>query len=374
MRPQMMPMGMTESQWMMEKSMPPWSRARSAKFFGGGGGSKTIVEAFDPFKGTGTRELFSQLTSAIGPAISALGQGFTPFPGARVAPFGPLQQQALGIAGGLPQLGQQLLGQFGQTIQGGPGFLGGANQLVQDLITRARDPQASRQFQREAFIDPARQFFQEDVLPNVLESFAGGGIAGSPVATREALRQGRLLSTDLSSQLAQAVRGDIGLGITGAQLGQNLAGLPGNLQGQAFGNLGNVLNAIGGFGGQQQAQQQAQIGGQQQLFQEQQPAFDPTLSFLSPALQLGAATPQQGFQFTQQGAPGIGGVLGQGLGTFLGSGGFGDILGGLGGLFGGGGGAAAGAGLGAAALGAAGPAAAAGIAPELALAFASFGI
>lgn len=306
--------------------------------FGGGGGTKTTVREVDPFQG-GTRDLLDLLNSIVTPELKQLqGGGFQPFQGQRVAPFNQLQQGVFGVAGGLPGLAQQQFGQLGQQ----PEFLGGANQLVDQLLQRGVDPAVSRQFQREAFIDPAREFFQQDVIPQTLERFAGLGIAGSPVAGRELASQGRRLTTDLASQLAQATRGDIGFGIQGAQLGQQLAGLPGDLFRQGFGNLSNILGLGAGFGGQQQQQAQAQIGAQRDLQREQQPVFSPLLQqFLSPALQTGASTPLQALSFQQQGAPGFGAPLGAFSGQVLGQkGGVQDLLEnlraipGLGGLFG----------------------------------------
>ena len=109
--------------------------------FGGGGTDIEQVETLTP----GQKSLLNNLTSLLGGQI---GQGITPFQGLRPGevPFGPLQQQAFGLAGGLGQGIGAGIDVFGQALGGfdpsqGQGLLGQATQALQGA-TQPFDPQS----------------------------------------------------------------------------------------------------------------------------------------------------------------------------------------------------------------------------------------
>ena len=308
--------------------------------FGGGGTDVEQISTLTP----GQRDLLSELTGLL---RGQVGQGITPFGGLRPGevPFGPLQQQAFGLAGGLaPGIGAgidifgQALGQFDPTQ--GQGLLGQATQALQGA-TQPFDPQSVL-----SALEPGRQLalrtFERDIVPDILERF--GATSGASGALDRALAEaGAGLSLGLGAQAAgpliQGQQAQLNRQLQGAGLFGNLAQLPGQLAGQGIGlggagigQLSNLLN----IGGLQRTLPQGIAGAQQARFQEAQPFANPFLSLLPQALGT------QAFQnIGVQQAPGVLsgalGGLGTGLGQQIGQQGLGGILGGLGGLFGGGG-------------------------------------
>ena len=218
------------------------------------------------------------LTSLIGQTQPGIGQAGPSFGGQRVAPLSGLQQQGIDFAGGIP-------GAFGQAQQQGFGAIGDILSGGQDFFGPA---QAS-----------AQNFFENVVSPNVLGTFADSSSANSGVAQKALSNAGRDVSLGLADRLS-----GLQLQQQGNQLGA-LSQLPqfANLTGQGAGQL----QALGGL---QQQQQQAGIGAQREIFQEQQPFNNPAFSIAGQLAGIGA-TENIG---VQQGA-GLGReLLGGGLG------------------------------------------------------------
>ena len=240
----------------------------------------------------GQESLLDALTSLL---TGQLGQGITPFQGLRPGevPFGPLQQQGFGLAGGLaPGIGAgidlfgQTLGQFDPTQ--GQGFLGQAQGALgkglgfdptQDIL-RAFEP--SRQL--------ALRGFQEDIVPNLLERFGATSGPSGPL-NRALAEAGAGLELGLSAQTApfigQAALQQPGLQFAGAGLGGQLAGVPGQLAGQGvqLGGAGiSQLSNLFNIGGLQQQLPIGIAGAEQARFQEAQAFANPFLSLLTPAL------------------------------------------------------------------------------------------
>lgn len=298
--------------------------------FGGGGGGGNIQQV--PTLTPGQRSLLDALTGLLTPQV---GRGVTPFGGLRPGevPFGPLQQQAFGLAGGLaPGIGAgidifgQTLGQFDPTQA--QGFLGTAQQALgrglgfdptQDILA-AFEP--SRRL--------ARRGFEQETVPFLLERF--GATSGPSGALNRALAEaGTGLELGLSAQTApfigQAALQQPGLQFAGAGLGGQLAGIPGQLaqQGAGLGGLStDILGQLLNIGGIQQQLPRGIAGAEQARFLEAQPFANPFLSqFLGPAL--GTQAVQNVFQQPSQG---LGAALLPSLGAFAGAGGFGNLFGG----------------------------------------------
>lgn len=247
----------------------------------------------------GQKGLLNTLTSLL---KGQVGQGLTPFQGIRPGevPFGPLQQQAFGLAGGLaPGIGAGI-DLFGQTLGGfdpaqGQGFLGQAQGALgqglgfdptQDIL-RAFEP--SRRL--------AMRGFEQDIVPSLLERF--GATSGPSGALNRALAEaGAGLELGLSAQTApfigQAALQQPGLQFQGAGLGGQLAGVPGQLaqQGAQLGGMGaGMLGQLLNIGGLQQQLPRGIAGAEQARFQEAQPfANQLLLNFLGPALGTQAMT------------------------------------------------------------------------------------
>ena len=240
----------------------------------------------------GQTGLLDALTSLL---TGQIGQGITPFQGLRPGevPFGPLQQQGFGLAGGLaPGIGAGL-DLFGQTLTGfdpsqGQGLLGQAQGALQQGL--GFDP---TQNILQAF-EPSRRLamrgFEQDIVPGLLERF--GATSGPSGALNRALSEaGAGLELGLSAQTApfigQAALQQPGLQFQGAGLGGQLAGVPGQLaqQGTQLGGAGaNMLSQLFNIGGLQQQLPMGIAGAEQARFQEAQAFANPFLSLLSPAL------------------------------------------------------------------------------------------
>ena len=269
-------------------------------------------------------------------------QGLTPFQGIRPGevPFGPLQQQAFGLAGGLaPGIGAgldlfgQTLGQFDPTQ--GQGFLGQAGQALgaglgfdptQDIL-RAFEP--SRQL--------ARRGFEETTVPFLLERFGATSGPSGPL-NRALAEAGTGLELGLSAQTApfigQAALQQPGLQFQGAGLGGQLAGVPGQLaqQGAQLGGMSaDLLGQLFNIGGLQQQLPRGIAAAEQQRFLEAQPFANQLFQGL-----LGPGLGTQAFQtIGVQQPPGALSPLLAGLGTGIGLGGLGglgNIAGNVGGL------------------------------------------
>ncbi|KKK54248.1 hypothetical protein LCGC14_3086650, partial [marine sediment metagenome] len=213
-------------------------------------------------------------------------QGITPFQGIRPGevPFGPLQQQGLGLAGGFgpgigaglqafgqfdPSQGQQFLGQAQGALQQGLGF-----DPTQDIL-RAFEP--SRRL--------ALRGFEEDIVPSLLERFGATSGPSGPL-NRALAEAGADLQLGLSAQTApfigQAALNIPGQQFQGAGLGGQLAGVPGQLAQQGLQLGGQGLQQLLGIGGLQQQLPRGIAGAQQARFEEAQPFRNPFLTQFGP--------------------------------------------------------------------------------------------
>jgi len=172
--------------------------------FGGGSGADVQqVSTLTPGQGSTLEAVVQQILSQFqGGQL----QGITPFQGQRPGEvgFGPLQNQAFGLAGGLaPGIGAGL-DLFGPSFgsfdpQQGQGLL---QQGVQGIRG------ASQQFDPQSILsalEPGRELalrtFNRDIVPNILERF--GATSGSSGALNRAFAEaGQGLSLGLSAQAA----------------------------------------------------------------------------------------------------------------------------------------------------------------------------
>lgn len=312
----------------------------------------------DPFKGTGVRELYKQLTELLGPQI---GQGITPYAGQMVPGVSPIQETGFGLAGGMgpmaqgsQQYFQDVLG-LAQPELAGRG-MGMAEGTLQDVL-KPWDPKAATEMWETSWKQPALETWREDVMPSIMEKgVRSAGTADSGPMQRELARSGETLTTNLGAQLAnllysgeQAHKGRQQAGVGQAM---NLAALPSNVlqgAGQVGGMGTDMLSQMLNIGGMQRGISGEQLQEPYAKWQQAQPWANPYLqNFLGPALSqppMDVIAQEQGpGMFSQLLGP-LGSFLGTEQGAGAAAGGIGSLLGGLGGLFGGGGGAAA-AGLG----------------------------
>jgi hypothetical protein len=303
------------------------------KNFGGGGSS---VESFNPYKGTGVRDLYKQLGSWVGPQI---GQSVTPYSGQTVADFSNLQNQGFAQAGQLGTTSNLMQNYAQQAMQqqlsGGNQYQQMATSALQDIM-KPYDATSATNYWNQSFVNPAMQNWQQNVLPTIAEKYGTGGVGGS--LGREMLRSGENLNTNLSGQLGDILysgqQADLTRKQTGVNQAMGMAGLSnqlmsgaGNIAGQGTDMLSQMMN----MGSMQQAQSQNQLNAAQNYWTQSQPYSNPYLQqFLGTALQQGGNQ-----AMVKQNAPGIGTQMLPMLGAMAGmglvaSGAGGALLGGAG--------------------------------------------
>lgn len=235
----------------------------------GGGGSSPGPPQFP----TAVAPLVNQTVGALTNPDGS-GAPIQQFEGDRVADLTGFQQQGLAQTPGLSQALQQQAG----TAAGGFNTFAGGSQVGQNPFLE-QSIQAMRQ--------SANQDFQRNQLPAISNNaIATGGLGGS----RQGIAQGVAMG-DLNQQLVNTEAG-----MRQGQFNQDQSN-----QLQALINQGNILGGQGaaqgallGAGGIQQQQNQAEIGGEQQLFNEQQTQqHDRDQQLLQILMGAPAAVPQQ---------------------------------------------------------------------------------
>lgn len=334
-----------------------------------GKGAETEVQYVDPFFGTGLRELYADLSSFLRPQI---GKGITPYPGTTVPPVSPLQQAGFAGAAGLTPMATQAMGYGATGLAGadplaGQRYLGTAEKRL-DPFYQPFDPSMAMEAMK-----PAKEFglqtYKQDVVPWIMEKYGPQmGAKESGAMWQQLGREGARLSSGLGAQLGSYIypAWQSHLGRQQAGIGQTIgmAGLPGTIAGQAgqIGGMGaDLLGQTVNIGGIQREIAREPLTEAYGKWQMAQPWASPWLGMIPSAGQV----PQYG-AITEQQSPGLASMFAPFLGSYLGSGGLGQIggaLGSLGGLFGGGGAATAGSIAGATALGQAGMVAPAAVTP-----------
>lgn len=218
-------------------------------------------------------DLLKQLTGFVSGGI---GEGAERFPGQITAGPSPLQQQGFDLTG-------QFLG----------GGLPGDTTL--DTLLADFDPALATQAFEKGIADPARQRFQEDILPGIAETFTSQNALSSGASLRAATRAGTDLETGLSGILANLLfQGEQGT------LDRQLQALPVELQRI----LAPILTGVD-VGGVQRGIEQQGLTGELGEFLRTQPGANPLLNLLGPSLGTRAFEPivqgptsQEGFLST----------------------------------------------------------------------------
>jgi len=204
------------------------------------GGSDGGVELFDPYAGTGVRQLYKQLNEWLGPQI---GQGVEAYPGQMVAGPTALQSQAFGTAAGLDPLAQGGMNAFSQALNSyNPNtanqYLNMPMESMQNMMG-AYDPTAA-QSNWEANMAPAFDMWKDDVVPGIQEMYAGMNAADSGAMNKALAESGEDLALSQNALLSNSL-------YTGEQdwLNRQLsaAGMAGGLSqipGQNLSTMGNV--------------------------------------------------------------------------------------------------------------------------------------
>jgi len=250
---------------------------------------------------SGQKALLNKLT---GMMKDQLGQGVAPYSGQRVAPVSGLEQQGLDWMDKLfptannmtnfnPQQGQQFLNQGGEAL---------------DTMLQDYDPAGAQDYWNKSVKQPAMQTWQRDIVPQIMEKYAGQNATDSGAMRRAIARSGADMNTDLNAQLANIIFGDrqshLGRQQQGINQSMNMATMPGNLQaqqGQMAGMGADLVGQAMNAGGFQRGLEQFGLDTALNQWQQQQPYNNPWLKQMPIAL----GTPA--YQFTtEKSGPGMG--------------------------------------------------------------------
>ncbi|MFA5382051.1 MAG: hypothetical protein WC356_02715 [Candidatus Micrarchaeia archaeon] len=307
---------------------------------GGGSTSTDIIQATTLTPGQ--RSLLDQMTTLLG---EQFGKGMPAYSGQTVAPLSNLQQQGIDFYGGMIPTAQQGANIFSKALQGydanaGQNYLNQANPALNSMLADY-NPASDKEYWQSAFVNPAMQNYQRNIMPQLLEKYAGQGAGSSGAMNRAIANSGVDLSTNMNAQLAnlmyQGRNAQLGRQQTGINQAMNMAQMPGQLAQQAgqigamgMDTMGQAMNA----GALQQQNTQQNLTAEQQKWLQSQAYNNPWLNTMGLAL----GTPAfENVANVQQSAPSASSSFMPLLGSFMGSGMGQDMMGGLfSGLMGGG--------------------------------------
>lgn len=306
----------------------------------GGGGSK--IKAVDPYARTNYRDMYNQFTEWLQPQMG----GVTAYPGPMVPGQSNLQQMGFDIAQGLTPVasgGQQY---FGDMLVGADPSapwrsMGMAETGLQDVM-QPFDPSTVTEGLQPGR-DLAMDIFNRDIIPALKERYvAKAGTADAGGLDRALAREGGRLSLSMGAQaypyLFQGGQNQLNRQQMGVNQAMNLAGVPGQVLGQA-GQVGgqgmNMLSNILGYGAMERGITGEQMQEPFQKWQTQQPYNNPWINVLN---SLRGSAPQMDY-ISQGQSPGLGAQMLPMIGAMMGMPGsmaaVGGNLGTLGGWLGG---------------------------------------
>lgn len=260
----------------------------------GSGGSKVEAPEFTRAQ----RGLVDQLTKLIS---GQLGTGVEAYGGPLVAQPTELLQKLFGQTGNVMDMLQTGEGYFEPAAASG------------DVLTSLMQPfdkAGAEDYWTKAFVNPAMDVYQKEVLPQILESFgARNALSSSGMGTALA-KSGETLTTNLGAKLAdilyQSEQAQKGYQLQAAGQAQNLAQLP-----------GGVLQGMLAPAGQEYNIEQALTTEPYSKWSTEQPYANPWLQYLGG----GALTTPGGISTTSGGGGILDTLLGIGgsaLGGYLG--------------------------------------------------------
>ena len=262
------------------------------------GSEKTAETKKTPRLTESQMDLLKQLS---GQVAGQVGEGVEPYPGQMAAGESELQQGLFDI------LNQQVGGQGGtleQMLQSG-----------QQMATQdgEYDQGAARDYWQQSFVEPARENFYEETMPELREQFAGQGALSSGGFNRAVADAAGDMETQLGGKLGEILyqgRQDF----QDRQMQEQQLGL--STLDQAL----NEVNALMQAGQQQRGIEQQGLEAQMQKWQQSQPYNNPWLQQSGTAL---GVSPHQIDTYTRGGGTGVvGGMLkgaGKGAGQAAGS-------------------------------------------------------
>lgn len=275
-----------------------------------------------------------------------IGQGVQPYPGQTVAGTNELQSGVFGAAGALAPIANKALGASGTIMDYyDPGLssrVSGQSETALTDLLKKFDPTAANKAFDVGVQAPTIAAWERDVLPKIMERFAGANAGNSGAINRTLSRSGADLMQNLGATRANTLfnaenanenRRLSALGISPAIAGMSNQNI--SLAGQAASLGASALGTQLGIGGAQRGIEQENLDALLAKYETAQAYNNPWLKFLPTALNTMAfenlVTPQLSERAKMMNDIGLAGQLG--LGTFgimqsLGMGGAGANAGG----------------------------------------------
>jgi len=237
-------------------------------------------------------ELLKKLSSLLGGQV---GQGVAPYPGQTVAGANANQTDVFGSAGALGPLANKALG-AGSTIMDyfDPAMMsrvGGQAETALGDILKKFDPTAANEAFTAGVQAPTIKAWERDVLPKIMERFAGANAGNSGAINRTISRSGADLMQNLGASRAtnlfnqqnasenRRVQG-LGMAPSIAGLSQQTIGAAGQATSLGASALGTQL----GIGGTQRGIEQEGLNALLAKYEKGQAYNNPWLKFLPTAL------------------------------------------------------------------------------------------
>ncbi len=297
---------------------------------GGGGGGQSMSVQQVPILTPEQKQLQEKWTNLL---LEQLGQGVPAYSGQMYAGLSPLQQSGINYYGGLAPIAQQGTNIFQNALsnfnpQAGMNYLnqgsGALNTMLADY-----NPAADKEYWNKAFVNPAMRNFNQNIVPQIQERYAGQNAGSSGAMNRAIANAGVDLSTNLNAQLANLMyRGresQLGRQQTGVNQALAYSAMPAEMAKQAgqigamgMDTMGQVMNA----GNLQQQNTQAGLNEQYQKWLQGQAYSNPWLGMtnyaFTPAFENVGTVNTESPSFMQStGFPLLGAFMGSGMGQSM---------------------------------------------------------
>jgi hypothetical protein len=193
----------------------------------------------------------------------------------------------------------------------------GSESVLNRALTADPDYESTRSYWQDAFVDPAMQMFERDILPAIRERNVGQGTFMSGGRHRAETGAAGDLMTNLTGQLANLMYGE-----RQNTLNRAMQAVP-----QSESLQGTAANLLGTVGGMERGVKAEQMAEDYNKWGFSRPYANPWLQLLPTALGTQATTPYLYEEapstlgtLAQTGIGALGGGLGMGLGKLLGGG------------------------------------------------------
>lgn len=237
-------------------------------------------------------DLLKKLSSLL---FSQVGQGISPYPGKTVASVSDLQSDVFNLAGGLSPIANKALGTSSTLMDYfdpamASRISGQAETTLSDILKKF-DPSAANEAFTQGVQSPTIKAWERDVLPQIMERFAGANAGNSGEVNRSITRSGSDMMSNLgasrATNLFNAQNAYEGRRLQGLGLAPSISGMSNqNLTaaGQAASLGASTLGTQLGIGGTQRSIEQEGLTDLLSRYEQAQAYNNPWLKFLPQAL------------------------------------------------------------------------------------------